>query len=89
MVPMEIIRSFRMRPWNPEGRFNAGQALLRKIAGWLKPQGLLFVHIFTHKTLAYHFEVSPPTSSADLPLNAVREAMHDWFLLCASTSGKI
>ncbi|CAL8464900.1 g4435 [Coccomyxa elongata] len=33
------------------------QALLKNIAGWLKPEGLLFVHIFTHKTLAYHFEV--------------------------------
>jgi cyclopropane fatty-acyl-phospholipid synthase-like methyltransferase len=33
------------------------QALLRKVAGWLKPGGLLFVHIFTHRSLAYHFEV--------------------------------
>ena len=33
------------------------QALLRNVASWLKPEGLLFVHIFTHKSLAYHFEV--------------------------------
>ncbi len=33
------------------------QALLRNIASWLKPEGLVFVHIFTHKSLAYHFEV--------------------------------
>ena len=33
------------------------QALLKNIASWLKPEGLLFVHIFTHKSLAYHFEV--------------------------------
>ena len=33
------------------------QALLRNVAFWLKPEGLLFVHIFTHKSLAYHFEV--------------------------------
>ena len=33
------------------------QALLRNIATWLKPEGLVFVHIFTHKSLAYHFEV--------------------------------
>jgi len=31
--------------------------LLKKISGWLKPEGRLFVHIFVHKLLAYHFEV--------------------------------
>ena len=31
-------------------------ALLAKIARWLNPQGRLFVHIFVHKLLAYHFE---------------------------------
>ncbi len=29
--------------------------LLRRIAGWLKPAGKLFVHIFCHKSLAYPF----------------------------------
>jgi cyclopropane-fatty-acyl-phospholipid synthase len=29
--------------------------LFELIAGWLKPCGLLFVHIFTHKNLSYHF----------------------------------
>ena len=33
------------------------ETLLRRIAGWLKPSGTLFVHIFTHKTYAYPFEV--------------------------------
>jgi cyclopropane-fatty-acyl-phospholipid synthase len=31
------------------------QALMAGIARWLKPGGLLFVHIFTHRRLAYHF----------------------------------
>jgi cyclopropane-fatty-acyl-phospholipid synthase len=31
--------------------------LLRRIAAWLNPGGTLFVHIFTHKTYAYPFEV--------------------------------
>ncbi|HZZ19866.1 MAG TPA: cyclopropane-fatty-acyl-phospholipid synthase family protein [Opitutaceae bacterium] len=31
------------------------QALMAGVARWLKPGGLLFVHIFTHRTLAYHF----------------------------------
>jgi cyclopropane-fatty-acyl-phospholipid synthase len=31
------------------------QALMAGIARWLKPGGLLFVHIFTHKRVAYHF----------------------------------
>jgi cyclopropane-fatty-acyl-phospholipid synthase len=33
------------------------QLLLRRIAGWLKPGGTLFVHIFTHRCYAYPFEV--------------------------------
>jgi cyclopropane-fatty-acyl-phospholipid synthase len=33
------------------------QLLLRKIASWMKPEATLFVHIFTHKTFAYPFEV--------------------------------
>ncbi|XP_010526044.1 PREDICTED: (S)-coclaurine N-methyltransferase-like isoform X2 [Tarenaya hassleriana] len=31
-------------------------ALLKKISGWMKEDGLLFVHYFCHKTFAYHFE---------------------------------
>ena len=33
------------------------QLLLAKVASFLKPEGKLFVHIFTHKTLAYKYEV--------------------------------
>ncbi len=33
------------------------QELFKRIASWLKTDGKLFVHIFTHKTLAYKFEV--------------------------------
>lgn len=32
-------------------------ALLARIADWLRPDGKLFVHLFAHRTLAYHFEV--------------------------------
>ncbi len=31
------------------------EQLLGRIARWLKPGGRLFVHIFTHRELAYHF----------------------------------
>ena len=31
------------------------QLLFAQIARWLRPGGLLFVHIFTHRELAYHF----------------------------------
>ncbi len=31
------------------------QELLRRISTWLKPDGLLFVHVFAHKTVAYPF----------------------------------
>jgi cyclopropane-fatty-acyl-phospholipid synthase len=33
------------------------EALLERIANWLKPDGKLFVHIFTHTRFAYPFEV--------------------------------
>lgn len=33
------------------------QLLFAKVASFLKPDGKLFVHIFTHKSLAYKFEV--------------------------------
>ena len=33
------------------------ETLMEKISGWLTPTGTLFVHIFTHKTYAYPFEV--------------------------------
>jgi cyclopropane-fatty-acyl-phospholipid synthase len=33
------------------------ESLMQKIAGWLQPTGTLFVHIFTHKSYAYPFEV--------------------------------
>lgn len=32
--------------------------LLSRIASWLKPQGKLFVHIFTHRDIAYHYEAA-------------------------------
>lgn len=32
------------------------RVLLDRIAGWLRPSGLLFVHIFCHRTLMYPFE---------------------------------
>lgn len=32
------------------------QQLLQRIAGWLQPDGRLFVHIFCHRQLAYPFE---------------------------------
>jgi cyclopropane-fatty-acyl-phospholipid synthase len=34
------------------------QLLMKRIASWLEPDGKLFVHIFTHKTLAYKYEVA-------------------------------
>lgn len=30
--------------------------LLKRVASWLKQDGKLFVHIFSHKTLCYHYE---------------------------------
>ncbi len=35
--------------------------LLGKIARWMRPDAVLFVHIFAHRTLAYHFQVQDGT----------------------------
>ncbi len=35
--------------------------LMAKVARWLKSGGQLFVHIFTHKDYAYHFEGTDPS----------------------------
>ena len=37
------------------------EALMGRIARWLKPGGKLFVHIFTHRDLTYPFEVQDET----------------------------
>lgn len=34
------------------------RTLMSRIAGWLKPDGVLFVHIFCHRFLAYPYEVA-------------------------------
>jgi len=36
------------------------EALLARIAGWLVPAGLLFVHLFTHRRFAYLYEDRGP-----------------------------
>ncbi len=36
------------------------QALLARVARWLEPGGKLFVHIFTHREFAYHFQDKGP-----------------------------
>lgn len=33
------------------------QVLMQRVASWLKPGGALFVHIFTHREIAYHYEM--------------------------------
>ncbi|MEI6870864.1 MAG: cyclopropane-fatty-acyl-phospholipid synthase family protein [Verrucomicrobiota bacterium] len=35
--------------------------LMAKVAGWLAPGGKLFVHIFTHRDIAYHYEDRGPS----------------------------
>lgn len=37
------------------------ETLLAKVASWLRPDGRLFLHIFTHRTLAYAFETGGKT----------------------------
>lgn len=36
------------------------EAMLARIASWLNPDGRLFVHMFVHRELAYHYESEGP-----------------------------
>jgi cyclopropane-fatty-acyl-phospholipid synthase len=58
--------------WEGDGRFDRVlsvemfehmknyQALLARIATWLKPAGLLFVHVFSHREFAYEYDRDNP-----------------------------
>ncbi|HSR32798.1 MAG TPA: cyclopropane-fatty-acyl-phospholipid synthase family protein [Anaerolineae bacterium] len=37
------------------------ELLMARIASWLKPEGRLFVHIFSHREFAHEFDASNPT----------------------------
>ncbi len=37
------------------------QLLMKRVASWLEPGGALFVHIFTHREVAYHYEDKGPS----------------------------
>jgi cyclopropane-fatty-acyl-phospholipid synthase len=62
-----------MNTFAPEGHFDRVvsvemfehmknyRELMKRIAGWLRTDGRLFVHIFTHREFAYHFEGTDPS----------------------------
>ena len=50
------------------------ELLLSKVAGWLRPGGTLFVHIFTHREIAYHY---------------VAESEDDWMARFFFTGGQM
>jgi cyclopropane-fatty-acyl-phospholipid synthase len=53
------------------------EELLARIAGWLQPDGRLFVHVFSHRGLAYEFA---GTWAADRFFTAGRMPSHDLIL---------
>jgi cyclopropane-fatty-acyl-phospholipid synthase len=53
------------------------ELLLARIAGWLEPNGRLFVHVFSHRRLAYTFE---GTWAADRFFTAGRMPSHELIL---------
>jgi cyclopropane-fatty-acyl-phospholipid synthase len=32
------------------------ETLLNKVSTWLKPEGMMFIHVFAHKTMPYPFD---------------------------------
>ncbi len=53
------------------------EQLLARIAGWLEPEGRLFVHVFSHRRLAYEFA---GTWAAERFFTAGRMPSHDLLL---------
>ncbi len=63
-----------MNTFTPDGQFDRvvsvemfehmanWRALLARVRNWLKPEGLLFLHVFTHRTAPYRFD---PADEAD------------------------
>jgi cyclopropane-fatty-acyl-phospholipid synthase len=37
------------------------RGLLERVRGWLRPDGRAFIHVFTHKTTPYRFDIDDPT----------------------------
>lgn len=61
MIDFEIDRTFdRIVSVEMFEHMKNYQLLLRRVAGWMKPAALLFIHIFTHREFAYHFEGDDP-----------------------------
>jgi cyclopropane-fatty-acyl-phospholipid synthase len=83
------VRTADANVFAPEGRFDRvvsvemfehmrnWQELLARIASWLEPDGLLFVHLFSHRRLVYEFE---GTWAADRFFTAGRMPSHDLLL---------
>ena len=67
-----VVRTADMRDFSSERRFDRVVSiemfehmknyseLLGRIADWLKPDGLLFAHCFSHRAFAYEFDASDP-----------------------------
>jgi cyclopropane-fatty-acyl-phospholipid synthase len=65
------------------------RALLTRVKGWLKPDGRLFIHVFTHKTTPYRFNVDDEAdwiarhffSGGVMPSHGLISAFPDLFAL--------
>ncbi len=65
-----VVETADVSHYTPAGRFDRVvsvemfehvrnyQALLARIAGWLEPEGALFVHVFCHRRFAYPFDTA-------------------------------
>jgi len=57
------------------------EKLLEKVSSWLKPSGLIFIHIFAHKEFPYHFETDGSSWMAEHFLLVVQCLLMIYFFI--------
>lgn len=75
---LELDRSFdRVCSVEMFEHLNNWKEMLRRVSGWLGPDGLVFIHVFTHRDIAYLYE---GTWAAERFFTAGVMPSHDLFL---------
>jgi len=54
------------------------EKLMAKVSDWLSPTGKIFIHIFTHKKFAYHFQKGKALFTRDILTHNIAIKRYFW-----------